>query len=151
MRDEAAQEWDKSSPAAYDLKDELEHSFRFAFRQQTDLLRKIHQIELDSGNADMVQDLSDLAVLGKDNNNLLTGINFDQTKLATAATTSQEMGQLLAAVNGERDEGNISRQTREKAFTYLKEAVGEIRWAGRYVFWKDSNKVKGYRSKYQNK
>ncbi len=88
---------------------------------------------------------------GKDNNNLLADINFDQTKLATAATTSQEMGQLLAAVNGERDEGNISRLTRDKAFTYLKEAVDEIRWAGRYVFWKDSNKVKGYRSKYQNK
>jgi hypothetical protein len=149
--DDAALAWNKKAPVAIDLKDELENDFRYAFRERQDLLNKVHLIEEGNGNADMVQDLSDLAVLGADNTALLAKIKFDAAKLTTAANTSTEMSGLLAIMNGERNEGNITKKTRDKAYTYLKQGVDEIRAGGRYVFWKDKSKIKGYRSRYLTK
>ena len=147
-QDEARQEWEQKSPDAIALKDSLEHSFRFAFRRRPDLLTKVQAIEEGTGNADMVQDLSDLAVLGKANLPLLEAINFDTTQLDTAETQATEMSQLLAIMNGERVNNNAAKITRDKAYTYLKQAVDEIREAGKFVFWKDEKRLRGYRSQY---
>lgn len=121
-KEEARQEWDTESPIALELKNELEHAFRFAFRQRPDLLNKVKAIEEGSGNEDLIQDLSDLSVLGKANQ------------------------PLLAAMNGERAENNSAKTIRDKAYTLLKKAVGEIREAGKYVFWKNPDRLKGYYS-----
>lgn len=148
-KEEARQEWDTQSPIAVELKNELEHAFRFAFRLRPDLLNKVKAIEEGTGNEDLVQDLSDLSVLGKANQPLLEAIAFDVAKLDTAATMSSDMSALLAAMNGERAENNSAKTARDKAYTLLKNAVDEIREAGKYVFWKDSNKLKGYVSQYR--
>ena len=147
-KEEAQQEWDQKSPEAYDLKDELEHDFRFAFRKRPDLLNKIKAIEDGTGHADMVQDLNDLAELGKANLLLLKAINFKHSKLELAATQATELSILLGKANGERLSDSEAKITRDRAYTYLKQAVDEIREAGKYVFWKDDARLKGYSSKY---
>ena len=147
-QDEARQQWNEQLPQATDLKDQLEHSFRFAFRQRPDLLTKVRQIEAGSGNADLLQDLSDLSVLGKANLPLLQAISFDETLLDTAESTAGTMSTLLATMNGERNDSSNIINTRNKAYTYLKQAVDEIREAGKYVFWKDDNRIKGYHIQY---
>jgi hypothetical protein len=43
---------------------------------------------------------------------------------------------------------NKLKKVRDKAFTYMKEAVDEIRIHGQYVFWKDEQRFKGYVSRY---
>lgn len=108
-------------------------------------------IEAGSGNADLVQDLSDLSVLGDANQPLLQAIQLDLTQLSTAAGLSLEMSTLLATMNGERAETNESKQLRDKAYTYLKEAMDEIREAGKFVFWKDEKRLKGYKSAYHSR
>ncbi|MEQ8471570.1 MAG: hypothetical protein RIC35_10305 [Marinoscillum sp.] len=40
---------------------------------------------------------------------------------------------------------------RDKAYTFLKRAVDEIREAGKYVFWKDPKRLQGYRSLYHSR
>ena len=145
-KEEARQEWDTESPVALELKNELEHAFRFAFRQRPDLLNKVKAIEEGSGNEDLIQDLSDLSVLGKANQPLLEAIALDVTKLDTAATMSSDMSALLAAMNGERAENNSAKTIRDKAYTLLKKSVDEIREAGKYVFWKNPDRLKGYYS-----
>lgn len=150
-KEEARQEWDEKSPDAYDLKDQLEHDFRFAFRKRPDLLNKVKAIEEGSGHADMVQDLNDLAELGKANLNLLQAINFDEEKLQTATNHASELSVLLAKANGERLSDSGAKITRDKAYTYLKQATDEIREAGKYVFWKNDTRKKGYYSRYLNK
>ncbi|MBR09744.1 MAG: hypothetical protein CMP48_18920 [Rickettsiales bacterium] len=147
-QEEARQEWDQKSPIAIGLKDELEHAYRFAFRKRPDLLSKVQAIEEGTGNADLVQDLSDLAVLGKANLPLVKVVGINAAKLAEAETMSTEMSGLLAAMNGERAESGEGKIIRDKAYTLLKNAVDEIREAGKFVFWKDSNKLKGYKSAY---
>ncbi len=150
-QEEARQEWEEKSPLAFELKNELEHTFRFAFRMRSDLLAKIKLIEEGKDNADMIQDLSDLAVLGKANLPLLKSIKYPVAQLDKAAKMAVDMSVVLAKMNGERAENNNAKLNRDKAYTFLKQTVDEIREAGRFVFWKDSKRLKGYRSSYFKK
>lgn len=149
-KEEAQQQWTKQAPLAVELKDRLEHTCRFAFRERPDLLNKIHEIEQGNGNADLVQDLSDLSVLGEANVELLSAIGFDIAVLAEAATLSQALSNLLAQVNGEQTDGNVTKVIRDQAYTLLKRSVDEIHSAGKFVFWKDKQRLKGYQSAYFN-
>jgi hypothetical protein len=142
---QAQKEWLVRSPDAYDMRNQLLHTFRFAFRKDPVLLSRVSDIADGSGHADMIQDLNDLAVLGKANAELLTAIEFDLSLLDTAA---DEMADLLATANGDKVEKNASKTIRDKAYTHLKELVDEVRAAGKYLFWRNPNRLKGYTSEF---
>ena len=144
----AEQEWKKKSPEAFNLRDQLLHAFRYAFRSKDDLLARVADIEQGDTNSDMVQDLNDLSVLGKANLNLLIAIGFDPAILDTAATMSDQMGDLLGATNGERQKDNEAMVIRDKAFTLLKKSMDEIRECGKYVFWRNPDRLDGYISQF---
>lgn len=150
-REEAEKEWSEKSPQAYDLRNQLLHDFRFAYRKDSDLAGRVSQIAEGSGHADMIQDLNDLAELGKANPDQLTAIGFDATLLDTAATMSDEMAELLSRATSDRAGDNQARVTRDKAFTLLKQAIDEIRECGQYVFWHDAQRYKGYISQYHRR
>ena len=147
-RQEAEQVWKEQAPAAFDLRDQLLHDLRFAFRKSEGLLKRVDEIAQGDTNSDMVQDLNDLATLGKANTGLLTPINFDLMMLDLAAEVSDRMGDLLGATNGERKEVSEAMQIRDKAYTYLKQAVDEIRECGKFAFWRTPDRLKGYNSDY---
>ena len=147
-RQEAEQAWKDEAPAAFGLRDQLIHTFRFAYRKFDGLLSRVDEIAQGDTNADMVQDLNDLSVLGKANSEPLVIINFDMPLLDTAADVSDRMGDLLGATNGERKEVSEAMLIRDKAFTYLKQAVDEIRECGKFAFWRTPDRLKGYNSDY---
>jgi hypothetical protein len=68
-----------------------------------------------------------------------------------AAATADRMGDLLGAVNGERKEVSEAMIIRDKAYTYLKQAVDEIRECGKFVFWRNPDRLKGYVSEFWQK
>jgi hypothetical protein len=142
--EEAQKEWKNQSPAAYDLRDELLHHFFHAYYYFPDLYSHTQQIAEGNTHADMIQDLSDLAALGKANTEPLKAVGVDLSLLDKAETTSAIMAKLLAASNGHKLQDNELRVLRDKAFTHMKEAVDEIRRCGQYVFWKDEQRYKGY-------
>jgi hypothetical protein len=150
-REEAEREWREKSPTAYDLRNQLLHDFHFAFRKTEDVDNRVSQIAEGNGHADMIQDLNDLAVLGKANTTPLTQIGFDLTLLDTAATLSDEMADLLSRATSDRADNNQARVIRDKAFTLLKQTVDEIRDCGQYIFWRDPQRYKGYVSQYNKK
>ena len=92
----------------------------------------------------MAQDLNDLAVLRKENHDLLTAVGFKISKLNTAARRAGKMVCLLAEAICGKAEQNESKVIRDKAFTHLKELVDEVREVGKFVFWKDKTRHKGY-------
>lgn len=147
-RQQSEQDWKDQSPAAFDLRNQLIHTFRYAFRKEEGLTGRIDEIAQGDSNSDMVQDLNDLSVLGKANLDLLTAINFDAALLDTAANLSDTMGDLLGATNGERKKDSEAMLIRDQAFTLLKEAVDEIRECGKFVFWRNPDRLKGYSSDY---
>ena len=148
---DARREWKEKSPAAFDFRNELVHDFYFAFAKMPELYSRTQAIAKGNSNADMIQDLSDLAVLGNANKAALTAIGFDLTKLDKAAGLSEEMADLLAKSNEQKMKDNKLRILRDKAYTHMKEAVDEIRRCGQYAFWKDEQRYKGYVSLYHKK
>jgi len=69
----------------------------FAFRNHGDVKKKVMRIREGGSNADMVQDLLDLAVLGEKYPEPLAAIHFDMEKLSQARELSHSMSELLAA------------------------------------------------------
>ncbi len=150
-RKEAEEKWSIESPKAFDFRNQLLHSFRYAFRNNPELMSNVDEIAEGYGNADMVQDLNDLAILGKGYIKLFEAINFDMALLDEAAAKSDELATLLASANGDRLSENELKEMRDRMYTLLKHVVDEIRDCGKYVFWRDENRLKGYTSAYQKR
>lgn len=148
---EAQKRWADEAPDAFALRDDLLQSMRFAFRKDPALLSRVSAIAEGATNADMVQDLNDIAVLGKENPDPLTAIGFDPAQLDAAAALADQMADLMAEANGDKADQNESKVIRDKAYTHMKVLVDEIREAGKYVFRHDKNRLKGYASAYWRK
>jgi hypothetical protein len=147
-QEEAQQEWKIQSPEAFDLRDELLHIFYFAFRKDEVLLNRVRTIAEGDSNADMIQDLNDLSVLGKASIDAIKAVGAKPALLDQAATKADEMADLLAAANGDRNEQSETKTIRDKAYTHLKALIDEIRDAGKFLFWRNPDRHKGYVSKY---
>lgn len=145
---EAQREWAAAAPEAFAMRDELLHTFRYAYRNDAAILSRVDEIAAGNTNADMIQDLNDLSLLGKSNTAPLAAINFDLEKLDSAASASDELANLLALANGDKSLQSESKIIRDKAYTYMKELVDQIRDAGKYLFWKNEKRLKGYRSEF---
>ncbi|TAJ02890.1 hypothetical protein DMA11_24310, partial [Marinilabiliaceae bacterium JC017] len=63
---------------------------------------------------------------------------------------SDELAGILALANGEKAEDGYVKLMRDKAYTYLMEAVDEVRRVGRFVFKKDKTRLVGYQQHYIN-
>jgi len=151
-RTEMAKQWSEVSENAENLHRELLHKFRFAYRNDKELKAVVDDIAEGSGYADMVQDFSDFCSLGKKNPDLLTAINFDFTKLEKANEFAGILGSMLSSINGERDENDKpAKEMRDRAYTYLKEAIDQISDFGKFVFWEDEEKLEKYASAYFRK
>ena len=148
-QEEAQKQWNELSPLAFDLRDQLVHDFHFAFRNDDALSARVSEIAEGGSNNDMIQDLNDLSVLGKDNTTLLQTIGFDLTLLDTAAVKADEMAELLSQATADRADNSAARIIRDKAYTLLKRAVDEVRTVGQYIFWRDETRLKGYVSRYR--
>lgn len=147
-RMEAEQAWKEAGPIAFGMRDQLIHSFRYAFRKDPGLLGRVDEIALGDTNSDMVQDLNDLSILGKANLASVTAVGVTTGELDDAANAADKLGSLLGATNGERDTVSDAMIIRDKAYTYLKQLVDEIRECGKYKFWRNPDRLKGYNSDY---
>lgn len=147
-RQEAKKKWEEGSKAAYDLRNRLLQQFRFAYRKDKELLKAVKAIGKGRKQADMIQDLNDLCVLGKGNPQPLNEINFDMSLLDKAAETAEQVARLLAEVTSVRDSDSETKTIRDQAFTHLKEAVDQVYECGQYVFRQTPGRRRGYRSNY---
>ncbi|WP_297092264.1 hypothetical protein [uncultured Draconibacterium sp.] len=145
---EAQKRWTEEAPAAFELRDELLRTLRYAYRKDPALLSRVRAIAEGEGNDDLIQDLSDLSVLGKENPEPLTAMGFDLSLLDTAESESDNKATLLAEANGDKAIQNQSKVLRDKAYTHLKELSDEIREAGKFLFWNDKTRYKGYTLSY---
>jgi len=143
---EAQKEWQIQSPEAYDLRSEMLHHFTYAYRNHSDIIKKVRRIREGGGHADMIQDLLELSVLAEKYPQPLAEINYDVNLNSKSINTSQAMANLLAKVNGSSSEISENKLIRDKAFTLLYERMMKIRECGRYVFWKNEDRKKCYLS-----
>lgn len=148
---DAEKEWKAFSVDVYDLCDELKYAFKYAFRSESELLGRVHEIARGATDSAVIQNLKTYSLLGLAHQDLLRAIGFDQTKLASASTMSDDGAKLLAEAYGSKLKGNELKVLRDKAYTHLKEVVDELRACGKYIFRKDKNRLVGYQSDYWKK
>lgn len=144
----ARKNWAEQVPTGLDLRNCLIHDFRFAFRNRDDILAQVVGISQGNSIPDLIQDLNDLSVLGNAHPELLNSIGFESEKLGTATSLAEQLSTLLGILNSETRKTNEIRIIRNKAFTYLKQAVGAVRECGQYVFWRNPERLIGYSSTY---
>lgn len=131
--EEAQKLWLDESPGAYFMRDDLLDVMRYAFRKDVSLLSNVKNIAKGRGHADMIQDLNDIAALGRDNKEFFDAINFDAVNFSKAADLADRMGTVLG--DAHKEEGiNKARIIRDKAYTYLKELVDEVKETGKFIF-----------------
>jgi hypothetical protein len=149
LRRRAEKIWVRESPKGYALRDELIHHFYYAFRDDSSLIGWVRDIAGRLTHSGMIRGLKDLSALGKANQGLLTNIGFDLTLLDLASQTSDDLTSKNSAGSWKSEDYLEAKKIRCQAFTHLKEAVKLIRDYGRYVFWRNSARLKGYRSDYR--
>ncbi|MEW7289949.1 hypothetical protein [Aquimarina sp. 2304DJ70-9] len=148
-QEEAAKAWKEKSPKAYEFRNDLLADLRFAFRKRPDLLARVRAIANGEGDADMIQDLMDISVLGKANTPELIAIKYDVTRLDLAEQQSDELADLLAKANGATLDNSKAKELRDRAYIHLKEVIDEVKDTGKYVFRKNPERYKGYISRYK--
>jgi len=148
-RQQAMETWKKEATGLYELRENIIDNMEFAYRHDERLLEKLDDIKEGASHADAIQDLANLAVLGKENQPPLQAINFDIRLCDKAAETADRMAGVLAAVNGLAYTDDSNKIIRDQAFTLLKETVDEIRSYGKFVFRKDAKLSQDYASKYR--
>ncbi|TLX73736.1 hypothetical protein E9993_14860 [Labilibacter sediminis] len=150
-RQEAEEEWAQQSPMAFDFRDMLVHTYRYAYRNDVTLLNNVAAIAQGDDITDMIQDLNDLAVLGRKNPEPLLTVGLTVESFDKAASLSDEMADLRGRANGDKYDGNENKIIRDQMYTLLKRKVDEIRDCGKFVFWKDKARLKGYYSNYNRR
>ena len=111
----------------------------------------MNKIKEGSGDDDMIQDLANLAVLGKANSPLLEATNFDLNLLDKAEKLSDTLPGILAAANGDKASNSAVKNIRDQAYSYLKIRVDEVRRYGKFVFRDNKDRRVGYLHHYKNK
>ena len=148
IKNEAEKKWSDDKPKGFLFRDDLLKSFRYAFRNEPTLLNSVADISKGSNIPNMIQDLNDLAVLGRNNLEPLLKIGFEEEKLAIAADMSIQLADLRAIVNGDKYNPRFNREIRDAMYTLLKQCVNEINECGKFVFRNDPIRLKGYSSQY---
>jgi len=145
---DAEQRWRDEEPAAEDLLNQLVHTFLYAYHGNASIINKVRDIAGAQSDADMIQGLNDLFVIGLNNPEPLQKINFKMDLLQEAEQRSGDMADLRAIANSEKYEATESLLIRNQIYTLLKGYVDDIRRCGKYVFWRNEARLKGYSSKY---
>ena len=140
--------WKAEAPAFFKFRRDLIDHMDFAYRNDEAVLKKLEAIKEGDSHADSIQDMANLAVLGKAHPEPLRAIKFDLTLLDIAASDADRMAGVLGAVNGQMYVDDDSKVIRDKAFTLLKGVVDEIRNYGRFVFRNEPDHLRSYSSKY---
>jgi len=147
-KDEAQTRYDAMSRDAFSLFTKLVRHARYAFRKHPGLQARLPRTTGWISDTDRIQDINDLAVICREHSGLLAEAGFDTALLDCLGTLSDDLANKKALARRERAGGRGTKLMRDRAFTYLKEAIDEVRAAGRFLFWDDAARLQGYRSAY---
>lgn len=146
--DRARKRYYDLAPKSYELREDLVHSLRYAFRNEPPLSMRLEKISAGRSGKDMISDLIDLAKLMRDNPAPVEAVGVPQTLAQRAEARGQELLSLVAEEIRTSDTPPKEQIIRDQAYTYLRLLVDDIRACGQYLFWRDPARVKGYESGY---
>ena len=145
------QRWKIQSADAWKLRKEIIRDYRHFFRKNPELLRLVDVIDTGTTNDDMLLNLIQLAELGENNRALLDNTDFDISWLAEARALAAELTEVYAEKGVEDHTDSPTYDTRNRAFTYCKAIVDDIRENGKHIHPKGDPRADLYVSVYHRK
>ncbi|XOV93188.1 MAG: hypothetical protein ACFHWX_00470 [Bacteroidota bacterium] len=142
------QKHEKIKLEAEKIKRDLVATFRFAFRNDPHIQMAVNKIVQGTSNHDLTQDLSDLVVIAEDNIDGLKAIGYETQTIKQASGLVSKLANATALWNVQK-KSTDARELRDRAYSYLSEAVDAIRVTGRYVFRENPIRIVGYRHRYR--
>ena len=115
---------------ARDLHAQIRRGYRYAFRENKTLLKKVFALSGYRKNSQIIQDLSNLCIVGRENKKLLDRINFDYAMVDKAAFLSDNLGEIISERENEKAERLVFYETVKTSCLALKESVSQIRACG---------------------
>jgi hypothetical protein len=140
----AVVEWIQISRIASDFRERLLSAFLYAYRHNKELLPRIREIAKGDEDVTMLADFEKLVALSKNYPKPLAAVHFNFLQLDDVEFLADKMHEILARASKESFLGEGKKKFRDAAYTHLKEAVDEIRAAGRYVFRRNAERLRGY-------
>lgn len=137
-------EWAECSPEGFKMLKELKRAMSFAYRKHSELLKSVREAVRGRSAAAMIQGLNNLALLGRRYGEPLEAMKFDMARLAEASALADRLGRVLGAADGEQSNAHM----RNRAFTHLKEGLGELREYALYALGDDKERMADYTSAY---
>ena len=101
------------------MRNRLLRAYRYAFRKNPELPGRVAEITKGDGDGDIIQDLNDLVVLGRNHPEPLKSINLDLSLPDTSATMAVDMAKLNTAANGIEDSEEEAKIMRDKSYVHL--------------------------------
>jgi hypothetical protein len=147
----AEKEWEQKASQGYSLKKRLSHALSSVFRNEPELLEKVKEIERCRENGNIVIDLLALYVLGKLSAMRLRKSSFDFTGLESAKALREELSVIVGRIISNRSRMREAGKILDCAYTYLMQAVNEIKEYGQFVFFNDPDRQKTYVSDFWHK
>jgi hypothetical protein len=130
----AKQQWKERKVQGWRLREELMVTYAYVFRKHPRVLETLANIRKGLGNSDMLLDLLGLYILGNQRRQALAAANVDLSVVDSAKSLHGELSALLAATRTDPEEMAEAKLMRNRAWTYVHEALEEVYAAGRFVF-----------------
>lgn len=129
----------------------LRAALLLAYRNDKELASRVRAGSKGRSAAALVQGLSNLATLGRENSEPLRGINFALSRLDEAAALADELGEFLGRADNEKESSHMCREIRDAAYSHLKEGLKELRDHALYALAEDKERKLDYTSQYLRK
>lgn len=145
---ELAKQFAELVSEATNLRARLINDFYYAFDGDEALTDVVRDISEGGSYADLVQDMSDLELLGEKHPDKVEAAGVDTSLLKRCGELKITLGDLLAQTTAEKMERSPEKDMRDRAYTYLYIAMNKIRKAGKSVFFDDPEHASRYASAY---
>jgi hypothetical protein len=143
--------WKDGEKDGYTLRREVLHHYEFLYRNNSNALASVANIKSGRGRTDMIQDLLDISVLGKNQSKELRAAStFDMGWLNQCEKLNSTLSNLLAELNTTPEVEAINEKIKMQAYTWLEESLIEIRSYANYIFNGDLEKIEEYKKSYWN-
>lgn len=148
QNDKLDNKYQKLEESAKELRRNIIHAFRFAYRDNKSAINSLGRISKGRSRMDMIFDFVSLIKLAEVHPEELNTINFDLSLMEKANFYHKKLNELVAKLTVSPKEISEVKKIRNNAYDYMNESLQLIKEYGQFVFWKDEERKSLYKREY---
>lgn len=133
----------------FNMRKNLLHNLKFAFKENEKAMSGLERIIEGRTFHNKIFDLRPIIDMAKDHLEALEKIGFDKVLLDDAEILYNETKKAISEISATPKDVNEVKDIRNRAYTYLNEALSRIKDHGQFVFWKNEERLKLYKSQFR--